>query len=109
MAQPQLTPNMFSSSEKENFGEFELLLRSILTVAALPVNQPAIFLQSHLREAALRFFQTLPLATRQNWQLSITVLRDRFRNPQLRELHVLILENMKFDSKTDTPENFLSR
>ena len=43
MAQPQLTLNPFSGSEKENFREFELLLRSILAVAALPANQPAIF------------------------------------------------------------------
>ena len=47
------------------------------------------------------------MATRQNLDLSITVLRDRFCNPQLQELHVLKLEIMKFDSKTDTPENFL--
>ena len=107
MAQPQLTLNPFSGSEKENFREFELLLRSILAVAALPANQQANFLQLHLRDAALRFFRTLPLATSQNLELSITALRDRFCNPQLQELHVLKLENMKFDSKTDTPENFL--
>ena len=107
MAQPQLTLNPFSGSEKANFREFELLLRSILAVAALPANQQAKFLQLHLRDAALRFFQTLPLATRRNLELSITFLRDRFCNPQLQELHVLKLENMKFDSKTDTPENFL--
>ena len=47
------------------------------------------------------------MATRQNLELSITTLRDRFRNRQLQELHVLKLKNMKFDSKTDTPENFL--
>ena len=49
----------------------------------------------------------MPLATRQNLELSITALRDRFCNPQLQELHVLKLENMKFDSETDTPETFL--
>ena len=105
MAQPQLTPNPFSGSEKENFREFELLLRFILAVAALPANQQANFLQLHLRDAALRFFQNLPLATRKSLELSITALRDRFCNRQLQELHVL--KNMKFDSKTDTPENFL--
>ena len=107
MARPQLTLNPFSGSEKENFREFELLLRSILAVAALPANQQANFLQLHLRDAALRFFQTLTPATRQNFERSITALRDRFCNPQLQELHVLKLGNMKFDSKTDTPENFL--
>ena len=78
-----------------------------LAVAALPANQQANFLQLHLRDAALRFFQTLPMAIRQILEPSITALRDRFCNPQLQELHVLKLENMKFDSKTDTPENFL--
>ena len=108
MVQPQLTLNPFFGPEKENFREFELLVGSILAVAALPANQQANFLQLHLRDAALRFFKTLPLATRQNLELSITALRDRFCNPQLQELNVLELENMKqFDSKTDTPENFL--
>ena len=40
-------------------------------------------------------------------ELSITALWHRFCNPQIQKLHVLKLENMKFDSKTDTPENFL--
>ena len=61
----------------------------------------------HLRDDALRFFKTLPLATRQNLEFSITALRDRFCNPQLQDLHVLNFENIKFDSKTDTPENIL--
>ena len=47
------------------------------------------------------------MATRRNLELPITAPRDRFCNPQLQELHVLKLENMRFDSKTDTPENFL--
>ena len=44
MAQPQLTLNPLSGSEKENFREFELLLRSLLAVAALPAHQQANFL-----------------------------------------------------------------
>ena len=107
MAQPPLTFNPFSGSEKENFPEFELLLRSILAAAELPANQQANFLQLHLLDAASRFFQTLPSATRQNLELSITALRDQFCSPHLQELHVLKLENMKFDSKTDTREIFL--
>ena len=96
MAQPQLTLSPFSGSKKENFREFKLL-RSVLAVAALPANQQANFSQLHLRDAALRFFQTLPLATRPNLELSITALRDWFSNPQLQELHVLKHEIVKFD------------
>ena len=107
MAQPQLTLTPYSGTEKENFREFEHLLRSILAVAAVPANQQANFLQLHLRDAALRYFQTLPLATRQDLELSIAALRNHFCNPQLQEIHVLKLENLKFDAKTDNPENFL--
>ena len=52
MAQPQLTLNPFSVSEKEKFPEFELLFRSNLAVAVLPANHQANFLQLHLRDAA---------------------------------------------------------
>ena len=102
MAQPQLTHIPYSVSENENFREFQFLLRSNLAVAALPANQQASFLQLHLRDTALRFFQTLPLAIRHNRELSLTALRDRFCNPQLEELHFLKLENIKLVSKADT-------
>ena len=45
MAQPQLLLEAIRGSEKENFCAFELLLRSNLDVAMLPVNQQANFLQ----------------------------------------------------------------
>ena len=83
------------------------MLRSILAVAAVPANQQTNFLQLHLRDAALRYFQTLPLATRQDLELSIAALRNHFCKPRLQELHVLKLENFKFDSKKDKPEKFL--
>ena len=78
-----------------------------MAVGALPANQQAKFLQLHLRDAALRFFQTLPLATRHNNELSITAIPYRFCILQLQELHVLKLENMKIDSTADTLEIFL--
>ena len=107
MAQAQIQLKPYSGLEKESFREFEHLLRSYLAVAGIAAPQQANFLQLHLRDAALRFFQTLPHATRIDLDLSLTSLRDRFCNPQLQELHVLTLENLKFDSKTDSPENFL--
>ena len=85
MAQPRLTLNAFSVSGNENFRDFQLLPQSILTVAALAVNQQANLLQLHLRDATLRFFQTLPLATRQKLELRITAIRDRFGSPQLQK------------------------
>ena len=64
-------------------------------------------MQLHLRDAALIVFKTFPLATRQKLQISLTALRVRLCNPQLQNLHGLTLENLKFDSKTYNPENFL--
>ena len=107
MAQPQLTLTPYSGTEQEQFREFEHLLRSILAVAVVPANQQANILHLHLRDAALRYFQTLPLATRQDLELSIAALRNHFCNPQLQELHVLKLKNLKFDAKSDNLENFL--
>ena len=70
-------------------------------------DQQANFLQLHLREAALRFYQTLPAAIRANVENNLTALRDPFCNPQLQEVHVLKLEQLRYDSKTDSAENFL--
>ena len=107
MAQPNITLRSFAGTENESFREFERLLRSIIGVAAIANNQRANFLQLHLKDAALRYFQTLPDATRADFELSLTSLRNHFNNPQLVELHIIKLENIRFDSKTDTPENFL--
>ena len=49
----------------------------------------------------------MPEATRVDHDFSLTTLRGRFCHPQLQKLHELNLENLEFDSKTDTPENFL--
>ena len=56
MAQPQLTLNPFSGSEKENFLEFELLLRSILAVAALPAKQQSMFFTNASPRCCLTIF-----------------------------------------------------
>ena len=89
-----------------NFRDFAKLLGSVSVVTTIPAKQQANFLQLHLRCAAFRFFQTLPLAARQSLDFSITSLQDHFCNPQFQELHVLALENPKFDSETDNPEKF---
>ena len=104
-ANAQITIEPYSGKENENFREFEKLFRGIIGVAAIPAAQQPNFLQLHLRDAALRFFQTLPAATRGDVDLCLEQLR--FCNVQLQEVHILKLEQQKFDPKTDTPENFL--
>ena len=106
-ANAQITIEPFCGAENENFREFEQLFRGIIGVAAVPGGQQVTFLQLHLRDAALRFFQTLDAATRANIDLTLAALGDHFCNVQLQEVHILKLEQQKFDSKKDTPENFL--
>ena len=106
-ANAQITIEPFCGAENENFREFEQLFRGIIGVAAVPAGQQVNFLQLHLRDAALRFFQTLDAATRADVDLTLAALRDHFCNVQLQEVHILKLEQQKFDLKKDTPENFL--
>ena len=107
MAQPQPTLTPCSGIGKEKFREFEHLLQSIMAVAASPPNQQASFLHLNLRDAALRYFKTSSLAMRNDLALSLETHENHSCNPQLQELWVLNLENLKLDPKTDEPENSL--
>ena len=107
MAHAQVSVEPYGGTEKEDFSEFEQLFQGYIGVAAIPKAQQANFLQLHLRDNALRFYQTLGPKTRANVPASLIALRDHFCNLQLQEIHVLNLEQLRFDPKTDTPENFL--
>ena len=105
--QPHINLNPFRGRADENWPDFESFLRSQIKVGNIAAaNQPQ-FLQLHLLDQALQFFRTLPQATRDNFELPITALRNHYCNPNLRELHKLQLQNLKFDHKTGNPEDFL--
>ena len=105
--QPHITLNPFRGKADENWPDYESLLRSLINVGNIAAaNQPQ-FLQLHLLDQALQFFRTLPQATRNNFELSITALRNDYCNPNLKERHKLQLQNLKFDHKTGNPEDFL--
>ena len=94
MAHPNITLKPFGGSEKENFKEFERL-RGVIAVTGIPNAQQANFLAVHINNDALRFFDTsLDDATRADFELSLTALRNHFCNPNL-------------DPKKDSPGNFL--
>ena len=107
MAHAQISVEPFGGSDNEDFAQFEQLFQGYVGVAGIANAQQANFLQLHLRDSALRFYQTLPALTRADVPLSLAALRDHFCNPQLQEVHVLKLEQSKFDIKRDSPENFL--
>ena len=60
-----------------------------------------------LQDAGLQFFHTLDDETRNDLKLTLTALEDHFCNPNLKEIHHLNLENLKFNRKTDSPEEFV--
>ena len=107
MAHAQIRVKPYSGTEEEDFNEFENLFRGFLAVSGINNAQQPNFLQLYLRDAALRFFQTLGPATRANLDGCFIALRDQFGNRDLQEVRVLKLESQRFDPKTDTPENFL--
>ena len=107
MAHAQINITPFSGSETDNFNGFEQLITGAIGVAAIANAQQANFLQLHLKGDALRYFLTLPEATRLVFEDSITALRHRFTQDDLREIRIIKLENQKFNPKTDTVKNFL--
>ena len=107
MAHAQINITPFSGSETGNFNGFEQLITGAIGVAAIANAQQANFLQLHLKGDALRYFLTLPEATRLVFEDSITALRNRFTQDDLREIRIIKLENQKFNPKTDTVKNFL--
>ena len=102
MPHAQISVEPYGGTEKEDFSDFEQLFQGYIGVAAISNEQQANFLQLHLRENALPFYQTLGPATRAIVRLSFIALRDH----QLQEIHVLKLEQLRFNPKTDTPEKF---
>ena len=107
MAAAHITLNTFGGKSDKNWPDFETLLRSLINVGNFAARNQPRFLQLHLLDQALQFFRTLPQATRDNFDLSITALRNHYCNPNLREQHKLQLQNLKFDHKTGIPKNFL--
>ena len=108
MAHAQINITPFSGAETNNFNGFEQLITGAIGVAAIAGAQQANFLQLHLKGDALRYFLTLPEATRLVFTDSITAaLRNRFTQDDLREIRIIKLENQKFNPKTDKVKNFL--
>ena len=94
-------------SSTDNWTDFESLFRSIVDVTGIHANQRVRFLKPHLKDSALQFFHTLDENTRVDLELTITASKSHFCNPNLREIHHINLENMKFIQKTEFPEEFL--
>ena len=106
-AQSTVSLPKYGGSSTDNWTDFESLFRSIVEVTGIADAQRVGFLKLHLKDSALQFFHTLDQNTRADLELTITALKNHFCNPNLKEIHHINLENMKFNHKTESPEEFL--
>ena len=106
-AQSLVTIQKFGGTSSENWTDFESLFRSLVEVANIDAAQRVGYLKLQLKDSALQFFHTLDNATRGDLELTLTALKNHFCNPNLKEIHHINLENLKFNHKTDSPEEFL--
>ena len=97
----------FGGSSTENWTDFESLFRSLNDVANINADRSVDYLKLQLQDAALQFFHTLDDRTRNDLELTLTALKDHFCNPNLKEIRPINLENLKFNNKTDSPEEFV--
>ena len=97
----------FGCFSAENWTCFESLFRSLVDVANINADRRLDYLKLQLQDAALQFFHTLNDETRSDLELTLTALKDHFYNPNVKEIHRIILENVKFNNKTNSPEEFV--
>ena len=106
-AAPLISIQIFGGSSTENWTDFESLFRSLVDVANINEDRGVDYLKLQLQDAGLQFFHTLDDETRNDLELTLTALEVFFSNPNLKEIHHLNLENLKFNRKTDSPEEFV--
>ena len=108
-AAAQLTVSLPKNGGSSTFKwtDFESLFRSIVEVTGIADAQQVGFVKLHLKNSALQFFHTLDRNTGADLKLTITALKNHFFNPNLKEIHHIYVENMKFNHKTESPQEFL--
>ena len=106
-AQSTVTLPKYGGSSTANWTNFESLFRSIVEVTGIATAQRVGFFKIHLKDSALQFFYTLDKNTRADLEQSITALKNLFCNSNLKPIHHINLQNMKFNHETESPEVFL--
>ena len=106
--QPIVNIQPFKGLETENFDEFERQLTSSIGVAGIADADRHLYLHLHLKGGALAYFDQMPAATRQDYDLAIAALRQRYVNPQRQELKRIVFHSRKFKPEEETASDFLT-
>ena len=91
--QPIVNIQPFKGLETENFDEFERQLTSSIGIAGIADADRHLYLHLHLKGGALAYFDQMPAATRQEYDLAIAALRQRCVNPQRQELKRIVFHS----------------
>ena len=88
--QPFVNLQPFKGTEKENLNEFIRQLESCIQIAGINNDDRHQYLHLHLKGGALTFCDQLAQATRENYDLAVTALRERYQNDQRVQLQKLV-------------------
>ena len=106
--QPFVNLQPFKGTEKENLNEFIRQLESCIQIAGINNDDRHQYLHLHLKGGALTFFDQLAQATRENYDLAVTALRERYQNDQRVQLQKLVFSARKLKPSEESAQDFLT-
>ena len=106
--QPFVNLQPFKGTEKENLIEFIRQLESCIQIAGINNVDRHQYLHLHLKGGALTFVDQLEQATRENYDLAVTALRERYQNDQRVQLQKLVFSARKLKPSEESAHDFLT-
>ena len=106
--QPFVNLQPFKGTEKENLEEFIRQLESCMHVAGIANADRHRYLHLHLKGGALSFFDQQPDATRNDYDVAIPALRERYLNDQRVQLQKLLFQARKMKTSDESAQDFLT-
>ena len=107
-AQSTVSLPKYGGNSTDNWTDFESLFVSIVEVTGIADAQRVGFLKLNLKDSALLFSHTIDQNTRADLKLTLTITASKnpFCNPNLKEIHHIDSESVKFNHKTESREEF---
>ena len=105
--QPYIKVDKFSGKLGESFDDFRSSIESAVALAGIDDALRPQFVRMNLAESALRFFNGLPEAVRNDYDQLMERLGRRYNNTDNGAFHVLRFNEKIFDPSKETAEDFL--
>ncbi|MEL7079647.1 MAG: DUF1759 domain-containing protein [Cyanobacteria bacterium J06582_2] len=106
--QPFVNLQPFKGTETENLNEFLRQLESCTNIAGINDADRHRYLHLHLKGGALTYFDQLPQATRDDYDLAIAALRERYQNDQRIQLQKILFNARKMNKSEESAQDFLT-